>query len=174
MLAKDIPYAQLANDMRRRAHYGLFTGGNDLANQAYLARCRKIHYGTVLIFTRDSGHHACGWWKNPDYERCWHLSMSAAPQAIWTKDTPDLDRKVEHSWIEAFFGTHLHLLWAEPPYSPEGKKQNVWHWRLFTDERWEPILPRGEVYSKELTEAGWKTFSEAQADRFEKSVIIAP
>jgi hypothetical protein len=31
---------------------------------------------------------------------------------------------------------------------------------VFCDERWQPILPRGEVYSREFTEKGWKSFSE--------------
>jgi hypothetical protein len=27
-----------------------------------------------------------------------------------------------------------------------------------------PLFPRGEVYSRELTGAGWKSFSEVQAE----------
>lgn len=37
---------------------------------------------------------------------------------------------------------------------------NVQHWRLFADEHWNPILPRGEVYSSKFTEIGWKSASE--------------
>ncbi|NLX57306.1 MAG: hypothetical protein GXY58_19525 [Planctomycetaceae bacterium] len=33
-----------------------------------------------------------------------------------------------------------------------------------SDERWQPNQPRGEVYSRELTEADWKSFSDVQAD----------
>lgn len=52
------------------------------------------------------------------------------------------------------------LLWCEPPYSEEGKKAGVYHYRLFCDENWQPIFPRGEVYSTQFTEMGWKSFSE--------------
>lgn len=47
-------------------------------NRMLLRRCSGFHEssGTKLIFTRDAGMHSSGWWKNPDYERCWHLSLS--------------------------------------------------------------------------------------------------
>src|SRR5262249_14385874 len=41
-----------------------------------------------------------------------------------------------------------------------GRKLDVWHYRLFCDPGWQPIKPRGEVYSRELTEAGWKSYSD--------------
>lgn len=63
-------------------------------------------------------------------------------------------------WCEAFFGEHLRLAWAESPKSAIGRSRNVWHWRVFANEAWEPIFPRGEVYSKEFTELGWKSASE--------------
>jgi hypothetical protein len=164
----EIPYDLLSKRMRSVAATGYFGGGSrGLLDQAYFARCRKIHHGTVLIFTRDIGHHACGWWKNPDYERCYHLSMSPAPRAIWTPDTPDLDATVRDAWIAAFFQEHVSKLWFEPPFSPEGKASNVNHWRLFCNDVWEPIVPRGEVYTKQFTEIGWKSWSEVQGARAE-------
>ena len=30
---------------------------------------------TSLIYTMDEGMHSIGWWKNPDYARCYHLSL---------------------------------------------------------------------------------------------------
>jgi hypothetical protein len=69
----------------------------------------------------------------------------------------------------AFFGEHVRLLWAESPKSLEGRRVGVWHWRLFCNERWEPIHPRGEVYSTELTEIGWQSWSERQTH-----IITAP
>lgn len=32
--------------------------------------------GLMTILTRDIGYHSSGWWKNPDFERCLHLSIS--------------------------------------------------------------------------------------------------
>jgi hypothetical protein len=74
------------------------------------------------------------------------------------------DKKVSAQWVEAFYGKDADKIWCEPPYSANGKKNEVWHYRLFCDPSWEAIFPRGEVYSRELIEAGWKSFSDVQAD----------
>ncbi len=68
-------------------------------------------------------------------------------------------RKLGHM-LEKFFGNNRRLLWCEPPYSKQGKQVEVYHYRLFCDENWQPIMPRGEVYSKQFTELGWKSYSE--------------
>lgn len=161
-MSKTIPFDFLAGKMRKVANTGIWWGNShgSLIEQAYFARCRKIHHGTTIIFTRDSGHHTSGWFKNPDYERCLHLSMSPAPRAIWTPDTPDLDDEVRKGWLRAFFREDLDKVWFEPPVSKEGKAAGVEHWRLFCDEHWKPIVPRSEVYSLEFTEKGWKSASE--------------
>jgi len=99
----------------------------------------------------DIGYHTSGWWKNPDYERCYHLSISFPGGRN--------NKKLEHI-LNKFFGNNKRLLWCEPPYSEEGKKAGVYHYRLFCDENWQPIFPRGEVYSTQFTEMGWKSFSE--------------
>lgn len=67
-------------------------------------------------------------------------------------------------WARLFFGEDLKKAWFEPPHSVEGKRCDVLHVRLFCDNNWQPIKPRGEVYSTELTEVGWKSFSELGAD----------
>jgi hypothetical protein len=150
----------VARKMRKRATRGMYTGHEHEIHQPYFRNCRRIAFGTVLIFTRDLGHHTSGWMKNPDYERCWHLSLSPMPSVLWTPDTPELDRKLRDGWLRAFFGEHLRQVWAESPKSPKGIRLNVWHWRLFCDEHWKPIVPRKEVYTKEFTDLGWKTASE--------------
>lgn len=130
----------------------------DLERVAY--EMHRAEYGTNLIFTRDVGHHTSGWFRNPDYERCLHLSTSALPRAIWTPDTPDLDAALQTAWVHAFFKDDVRYVWAESPKSAQGKQLGVWHWRLFCDEHWTPIMPRGEVYSSEFTELGWRSASE--------------
>ena len=44
---------------------------------AYFQNCRMVHpfRGITIAFTRDVGYHSSGWWKNPDFERCYHLSI---------------------------------------------------------------------------------------------------
>jgi hypothetical protein len=114
-------------------------------------------YDAMIIFTRDSGHHTCGWWKNPDYERCYHLSISFVDKFGNRKPHK---MKIAHKLVEMFFGFSKNLVWCEPPYSDVGVKNDVWHYRLFCDPNWQPIKPRKEVYSTNFTEVGWKSFSE--------------
>lgn len=153
-----------ASRMRKVAAAGEFTGYERELNSPYFTSCKRAVYGTSLIFTRDSGHHTSGWMKNPLYERCLHLSMAPAPRQIWTPETPDLDRKLRNGWLTAFFHADLRYVWAESPKTPQGRQIGVWHWRLFCNEAWEPILPVGEVYSTDFTEKGWKTASEVGAE----------
>lgn len=124
----------------------------------YFNDCRWYieQHECIIIFTRDTGHHSSGWWKNPDYERCWHLSISF----------PGGRNKIAiEKILDGLFGQDKRKLWIEPPYSQYGKSKEVWHYRLFCDQFWQPIIPRGEVYSKELTEAGWKSYSEVNAQK---------
>lgn len=153
--------AGVAREMRRLAksspaYNGLPTG----ANRALLMACTALHLqtGTKLIFTRDAGMHSSGWWKNPDYERCWHLSLSFVDPI--TGESAPKDSTLTEEWLDAFYGDDCRYVWAEPPYSDHGKPLAVWHYRVFCDPSWSPILPRGEVYSKEFTEAGWLSFSD--------------
>lgn len=108
-------------------------------------------YPATIVFTRDTGYHSCGWWKNPDYERCWHLSISFRGGN---------EKKALKQILENLFGEFKNLIWVEPPYSDQGRSMEVWHYRLFCDENWQPIKPRGEVYHTQFTERGWKSFSE--------------
>lgn len=132
------------------AKTGFFDGRS---TTTYFEDCRWFveRYECIIVFTRDIGYHTIGWWKNPDYERCYHLSISFPGGSN--------NRKLEHI-LDKFFGNNKRLLWCEPPYSKEGKEAGVYHYRLFCNEKWEPIMPRGEVYSKQFTEIGWKSFSE--------------
>lgn len=147
----------------RAAQAGFYHGRADAHGQAVVDACRHIfaHRDTfaVVIFTRDVWMHNCGWWKNPDYERCEHLSLSFFDRE--TRSSAPQDHARGRLWCKAFFGDFARLLWVEPPYSPQGKASDVYHYRLFMHDDWRtPLLPRGEVYTREFTEAGWKSFSE--------------
>lgn len=153
----------LANFAKIRARIGTYNGTMSARNQRYVDACMH-HYtirpdlGASVLFTRDTGHHTGGWWKNPDYERCLHLSLSfvALPPAA-----PIPFEKAEGERIAlAFYGDAVRRCWVEPPYSPEGKARDVWHYRVFCDVNWRPFKPRGEVYDTENTPSDWKSFSE--------------
>lgn len=142
--------AETFDRIRKTANHGFFDGHSITE---YFENCRwwLERFDCLLIFTRDIGYHSCGWWKNPDYERCYHLSISFPGGR---------NRKKEEYILRKLFGSNCRLLWCEPPYSTDGKKAGVYHYRLFCNEAWEPIMPRGEVYNTQFTELGWKSFSE--------------
>lgn len=131
-----------------------------------LCRRQDKKTGSSLLFTLDFNHHNSGWWKNPDYERCYHLSIASLAMLFdqygspFAEQIPELTKAVREQWAKAFFGDNTRLLWIEPPVSAHGKSVDSWHYRLFVSKEAVPLLPRGEVYSRELTEAGWKSWSE--------------
>lgn len=152
--------------LKYMAETGLYSGLiQTSAEAAYFQRCKRFHRrtGTSLLFTRDTGHHTGGWFKNPDYERCRHLSLSFVDPV--THDRIDQNHAMAKVWCGLFFGQDRDLIWCEPPYSEDGKRYKVWHYRLFCDPGWQALKPRGEVYSREFTEKGWKSFSDIHGCR---------
>ena len=131
---------------------GLFDGTAETAWLIQYCRHEIRWHGSdaSVVLTRDAGHHSSGWFKNPDYERCWHLSCSFRDG--FTRARGD-------SLARLVFGDDVRKCWIEPPYSKEGRQMEVWHYRLFCDAAWQPIVPRGEVYSRLMAE-GWQSFSE--------------
>lgn len=127
----------------------------------YFENCKwySEKYECVMIFTKESGYHSGGWWKNPEYERCYHLSISFPGG----KNQNKLNKI-----IDGLFGSNKKMIWIESPYSQEGKQNDVWHYRLFCDPNWKAIIPKGEVYTTNFTEKGWKSFSEAS---FSKGIL---
>lgn len=161
--------ARVARELRRRAKHGLFNGLSNAAAWRYIRHCTFDDAATLtrVMFTRDIGHHTSGWLKNPDYENCWHLSTSPAPNLIILPDDQRLaepDMKTCARWVHAFYGDDARYVWAESPKTEQGKQRGVWHWRLFCDEHWQPIVPRKEVYSRDFTELGWRSASQVLAE----------
>lgn len=162
--------ANLAHEMYRQAVRGLWDGKSATP---YFAHCRRVdpERGISLLYSRDTGHHSGGWWKNPDYERCFHLALSFFdPESLEPRPR---DIPLTRELVRLFFGWNRRWLWCEPPYSADGKRLGVWHYRLFCDGGWRPIKPRGEVYSRELIEAGWKSFSDVQAEMEAEQKLLA-
>ncbi len=154
-----VPFAIL------RAHRQTYDGTVNDRNMRLMSRCRHVFAinsvtSATLIYTRDVGHHTSGWWKNPDYERCRHLSIAFFAGALSAPLPLPFNRKEAQRIAEAFFREDTRKCWIEPPYSPEGKRADVHHYRLFCDPSWTPMIPRGEVYSREQMPFGWKSFSE--------------
>ena len=157
-------YENIAGYLKRMANTGSYNGELTPAAERYRDACQAGHRpsGSLLIYTRDIGMHACGWWKNPDYNQCLHLSLSFRDPK--TGAYRSRDAEMSRIWVETFFGPLKNLIWTEPPAYAEGKKADVYHYRVFFAPGWvAPILPRGEVYSKDWTPAGWLSWSDARA-----------
>lgn len=118
-----------------------------------------------LLLTRDRMHHSVGWWRNAEYEYCWHLSISSRPAADARLALAGLKRPEEvgyvslpqHEetyWGRLFFAEHANKVWHEPggtdPRLTREEKlrhRHIVHLRLFLDpETLEPFIPAGEVY----------------------------
>lgn len=166
----------VVNKLRMTSLCGVFAGIADSSAQLYIGDCTAFHSasGTVMIYTRDSGHHTSGWLKNPDYERCLHLSLSFREPFQILKQA-SFDEKLAVEWLDLFFADAKRFAWVESAKSPAGQKWEVRHYRVFCDAAWQPMHPRGEVYSREFTEAGWKSFGELHPEdgRQEPSSLIA-
>lgn len=103
-----------------------------------------------LIYSFDHGPHASGWWRNSDYDRCFHLSFAALNGSAYV-DMPEIDRR---AWPRAFFGDNVAMAWWEPPAAEGDPYRNApasrytHHVRLFIDRATgRPIVPAGEVYT---------------------------
>lgn len=102
-----------------------------------------------ILASHDEGTHVSGWWRNSDYDRCWHLSLCAMVGYEYL-DLPEADRR---AWGRAVFGKHLAIAWIEPPASKLDPYRNApasaytTHIRVFLDREGHPIKPEGEVYT---------------------------
>lgn len=164
----------IAAQMKQVAKKHPWNGEEDGDGIQTLMLCRRIdtETGASLLFTLDYGHHFSGWWKNPDYEKCFHLSIASLsmllqlhhPNSPALNSMPELTKKVREKWAEAFYQERTRLLWIEPPVSEKGRLVETWHYRLFVGPGNVPLLPRGEVYTKKFTEIGWKSWSEVHQE----------
>jgi hypothetical protein len=150
-------------EMYRRARHGYYTGTESRENRRLLNHCTGVvttqEVSAIMILTRDVGHNSNGMFANPDYERCWHLSLSFRNPL--TGEPVSYHKNAAREWVKSFFTPEQRrVLWVESPKTERGRQHDVWHHRVFSDELWHPILPRKEVYTKEFTELDWKTFSE--------------
>jgi hypothetical protein len=162
----------LAARMRSHARTGWYTGDEPSllafgAKEIVDSRAEP-ELVVSLLLSRDKMHHSVGWWRNAEYEYCWHLSISAVERLHYAAMSREVKRTgqrmtpifeecpredVRH-WSQLIFGAHIDKLWNEPGgtdprLSAEERRRNalIWHLRLFLDpETFEPFIPTGEVY----------------------------
>lgn len=126
---------------------------------------------TNLLLTLDVGYHASGWWRNAEYDTCWHLSLSWPTPGVDDRPSYEPMPRPEASfWARLFFGDYAKWVWHEPGGVAHDRRahqealayKNIEHLRLFLDRRTlRPILPTGEVY--DLTR--WDPDTPAKVDR---------
>jgi hypothetical protein len=150
----------LATSMLTQANRGWYTGDvtslKRFAVRRDLIARTELGLGIRLLLSKDRMHHSVGWWRNAEYEYCWHLSVSA-----WDRDRlgrfaepEDIPVAEERYWTHAFFPVHFNKLWHEPGgtdprLTPREKMRHrhFSHLRLFLDpETFQPFIPQGEVY----------------------------
>jgi len=109
-----------------------------------------------VIYTYDVGYHSSGWWRNSEYERCFHLSLShqKLDPAGWQVGIEAPTESEIHEWAKLAWPTDWKKAWLEPPASvlsidvlEQRRYPGVGHVRLFLDLSLTPILPTGEVYN---------------------------
>jgi hypothetical protein len=96
----------IVEQMKTRAELfkGRFPSRSDAEGLAIVNACLAQYEQpgliTTLIYTIDDGMHSIGWWKNPEFARCWHLSV-----AYWYPDqtVAPKQEKASLEWIELFF-----------------------------------------------------------------------
>lgn len=168
-------HRRLAGRMRRKALAGWYVGDE---RSLELFGARHLTGGATdpellisLLLSRDKMHHSVGWWRNAEYEYCWHLSVSAKPIEelgphpdipLWGV-TPyaQVPRAEIRYWIHAFFPVDFDKVWMEPGGTdPRLTREEarahatMWHARLFLHptildprgEPFHPFIPQGEVY----------------------------
>jgi hypothetical protein len=163
---------QTAQVMMDWANRGIFHGLAEEVGQLYFKRASRLFAEegqpliTSLLCTRDEGYHSSGWFKNPDYERCYSLSLG-----FYDKETgkpAPFDASLAEAWVRAFFGEAACLVWHEgPKYKFSEDTCEVHFFRLFCDPAWQALKPRGEVYTRDFIQAGWQSFSEIQGKKKE-------
>jgi hypothetical protein len=165
----ELSLSQLAADLRLSASKAAPHMGYGVPDGRFVRVLPRA--GIVVLFTREAGMHASGWFKNPQFERCYHLSLSFRDPA--TGEPAPFDQYVAERFARAFFADHVRHAWVETAKTDHGRLLGVVHYRVFCDEGWQAFSPHGEVYSRELTEAGWQSWSDLHGNAPEPSPLHA-
>lgn len=148
----------------------LFNGKASAENSVHIIRSSSLLHldadrQILVIYTRDYRAAGVPWFKNPELQYCFHLSLALRGP----RDKP-LPYNAEEGArvVRGFWGDDALRAWVEPAYNPEGQERDIWHYRLFTDEEGKPIVPKGEIgelYRPRGAPKHWRRFSDVHAPR---------
>ncbi len=104
------------------------------------------------LFSLDYDHHGCGWWRNSDDDRCWHLGICGFSLDGQRHERPD--EAEMRWWARRFLAGQVSMAWIKPPasvldaYRTAPASSCTWHVRVSIDrDTGQPIIPKGEVYT---------------------------
>jgi hypothetical protein len=118
-------HRRLASRLRAGASRGWYKGDPE-SLQRYGAReilrsATEPELVLSLLFSRDRMHHSVGWWRNAEYEYCWHLSVAC--KAVDYPIDPDQWNQAPYEpfpepelryWMHAIFPADHMKAWMEP------------------------------------------------------------
>lgn len=123
---------QIAAGLKRQAETGINdNNANDEETVAYALRCSidvgaGAGKGMRFMYTRDAIDGQCS------LHLC--LSFRRVPYA----EPADFDHRLARRVAPYFFAPDEKSIVVYPPENAEGKRWNVWHYRLFTTQDWKP------------------------------------
>ena len=142
----------------------------------YFSWARGFHdaTGTLLLYSREVWPPATiGEEKTEGYVYWRHLSLSfhetdleAGPNRYGRmRECLPKDEETTARWIEAFFGAQKVWVICEPPSTDNGRKFDVWHYRMPCDPNWEPLARKGSQIAQIFSGAGWHPWLDLAAER---------
>lgn len=102
--------ALIAARLFRRSRGWVHRGEVGRAMLRELERCTVDHgpTRTRVMLTRDAGMHSSGWLRNPEFERCFHLSLSPFPDDVHVT-IPHVEAtrsRIEAAWVRTVYREH--------------------------------------------------------------------
>lgn len=126
----------IARLMSGRARRSIFDGSTSPVSEAYLRACTydDALTQTKLIYTREC----------TDIAWLWHLTISSLPRFLVGQDGGEpaiaLDVAIVRDWPRIFFASALPFVEAEEPRGERAQRLGAWHWRLYCDAQWRPLI----------------------------------
>lgn len=161
---------EVGRQLRRKALSGWYLG-----DEVTLGMYSGRHVGVArttpelvvsLLLSRDRMHHSVGWWRNAEYEYCWHMSICCWDTKRYNREyakPPEQRKEPAHEeipdaelryWAFIIFGELVKYLWHEPGGTDPRlsreealDRKNMVHLRMFMNPlTMRPFIPTGEVY----------------------------
>jgi hypothetical protein len=133
-----------------------------------------VRTGTEIFYNRDHDPVLANvTLKNHDLARCRHLSLGFWKGRFSNDNLEgelrgELRRvKLENeemrtAWLKAFFGHDLSRVWVCAPLTEEGRQYNIKHYRLFCDEKWQPLPRTAGIAKSPMHALGWNLWGEPE------------